>query len=151
MSDLQDHEPPVKMLSKGGEERRRLLRSAVAGGAITCLALAGLWPVLDARAAPRLRPPGAVDEADFLAACIKCGQCVQVCPVEAIKLADALDGAGIGAPYIVARDQACDFSCDATQCVLACPTEALTHRLTKKEEVTMGVARLAAPDRRARL
>ncbi|MBL8573740.1 MAG: 4Fe-4S dicluster domain-containing protein [Hyphomicrobiaceae bacterium] len=136
-----------KRLTKGGEERRQILRSVVAGSAITCLALAGLLPQMAARANPRLRPPGAIFEEDFLAACIKCGQCVQVCPVEAIKLADATDGVGIGTPFINARDQACDFSCDATQCVLACPTEALTHKLTRKEEVTMGKARLAAPDK----
>ena len=28
----------------------------------------------------RLRPPGAINEKDFLALCIKCGQCLQVCP-----------------------------------------------------------------------
>jgi ferredoxin-type protein NapG len=52
---------------------------------------------------------------------------VQVCPVNAIKLADLVDGFGVGAPYIAARDQACDFSCDAVQCILACPTGALTY------------------------
>ena len=96
--------------------------------------------------AARLRPPGALAEKAFLASCIKCGQCVQVCPVEAIKLADAGDGFGIGVPYIDARAQACDFSCDAVQCVLACPTGALTHEIDKKEQVRMGLARLDRPD-----
>jgi ferredoxin len=54
-------------------------------------------------------------------------QCVQVCPVAAIKLADLVDGIGVGAPYIDARAQACDFSCDAVQCILACPTGSLTY------------------------
>ncbi|MBZ8134324.1 4Fe-4S ferredoxin [Afifella sp. IM 167] len=94
---------------------------------------------------PRLRPPGALAEEDFLAACIKCGQCVQVCPVEAIELGDFLDGFGNGVPHIEARAQACDFSCDAVQCVLACPTGALTHLLNTKEEVKMGKAVLANP------
>ena len=70
---------------------------------------------------------GALDEKDFLSSCIKCGQCVQVCPVEAIKLADLVDGMGVGTPYIDAREQACDFSCDAVQCILACPTGSLTY------------------------
>ena len=47
--------------------------------------------------------------------------------MQAIKLADLIDGFGVGAPYIDARDQACDFSCDAVQCILACPTGALTY------------------------
>ncbi len=93
-----------------------------------------------------LRPPGALAEKDLLAACIKCGQCVQVCPVEAIFLADGEGGLGIGVPYIDARKQACDFSCDATQCILACPTGALSHDIDKKEQVNMGVARLARPN-----
>jgi len=35
-----------------------------------------------------LRPPGAVEEKEFLGLCIKCGQCLQVCPYHSIKLAD---------------------------------------------------------------
>lgn len=98
----------------------------------------------------RLRPPGALkdllDEQRFLASCIKCGQCVQVCPVEAIKLADLGDGFGIGTPFIEAREQACDFSCDGLQCVLACPTGALTHEINYPAESRMGFARLSRPD-----
>jgi len=36
----------------------------------------------------RLRPPGSVDEHEFLGLCIKCGQCLQVCPYHSIKLSD---------------------------------------------------------------
>jgi ferredoxin-type protein NapG len=94
----------------------------------------------------RLRPPGALAEEAFLGACIKCGQCVQVCPVLAIELADAGDGFGVGVPFIDAREQACDFSCDALSCILACPTGALSHALKQKEEVRAGLARLARPE-----
>jgi len=128
------------------EERRRLLRSVAVGGVVACASLLGLAGHKMAKAEPRLRPPGALDEEDFLAACIKCGQCVQVCPVDAIRLGDIDQLLGNGVPYIVARAQACDFSCDATQCVLACPTGALSHLLDKKEQSRMGVAKLAAPD-----
>jgi len=93
----------------------------------------------------RLRPPGALVEDRFLSACIKCGQCVQVCPVEAIKLADIDEGFGIGVPYIDARKQACDFSCDGLQCVLACPTGALTHDVDYPAQVNMGKAKLPMP------
>jgi ferredoxin-type protein NapG len=67
--------------------------------------------------------------------------------VEAIKLADMADGFGVGTPYIVPRTQACDFSCDALQCVLACPTGSLTHQINYPREVHIGLARLARPER----
>lgn len=135
-----------KRLAKGGEERRKVLRSIVVGGLVGCAALGGLLQHRFAHAAQRLRPPGALDETDFLAACIKCGQCVQVCPIEAIHLGDLTEGLGNGVPFIAARDQACDFSCDATQCILACPTGALSHTIDKKEQVRMGVAELVVAD-----
>jgi ferredoxin-type protein NapG len=102
----------------------------------------GYLPLVYART-PRLRPPGALEEKDFLASCIKCGQCVQVCPVAAIKLADIDDGFGVGVPYIDAREQACDFSCDAVQCILACPTGSLTYTSRRSLDVPAPLARQA--------
>jgi ferredoxin-type protein NapG len=135
----------IRRLSRKQEERRRFLRAA-----LTLIALVVLQPLavlpLARRARARLRPPGALEEDRFLGACIKCGQCVQVCPVQALRLADIGDGVGMGAPYIEARDQACDFSCDALSCILACPTGALSHELGAKEEVQCGLARLARPE-----
>jgi ferredoxin-type protein NapG len=135
-----------KRSRKVDEERRRFLRSIAVGGAVTCVALASFAQHKVAHAGPRLRPPGALDEEAFLAACIKCGQCVQVCPIRAIHLGDLDEGLSNGVPYIAARDQACDFSCDATQCILACPTGALSHLIDKKEQVKMGVAKFVEPD-----
>lgn len=144
--DVSASPQPVKSSSRVDEARRRLLRSAAVGGVVACVSLLALLDHRVVKAEPRLRPPGALDEEDFLAACIKCGQCVQVCPVAAIRLGDLDQGIGNGVPYIVAREQACDFSCDATQCVLACPTGALSHLIDAKEQSRMGVARLVAPD-----
>jgi ferredoxin-type protein NapG len=133
---------------KRENERREFLRSAILTAGVVTASLAGLLPVVQG-ASSRLRPPGALkkllDEQEFFAACIKCGQCVQVCPVEAIKLADLDEGVGIGVPFIDAREQACDFSCDGLQCVLACPTGALTHDLDYPADTRMGFARLAHP------
>jgi ferredoxin-type protein NapG len=128
------------------EDRRRLLRSAFAVAALSATSLLGFEPIVQ-RWRNRLRPPGGIAEHEFLSACIKCGQCVQVCPVNAIRLADIDDGYGLGVPFIDPRAQACDFSCDAVQCILACPTGALAHDLSAKEQVRMGLARLAGPER----
>ena len=138
-------ERPAKPVSKirRATARRRFLRSALLAAGLVALGLAARIPV--ARASHRrLRPPGALDEADFLASCIKCGQCVQVCPVDAIVLADLADGYGVGVPYVDPREQACDFSCDAVQCVLACPTGALVYRRPAFLPTRDG-ARLARP------
>lgn len=87
----------------------------------------------------RLRPPGAVKEDDFLALCIKCGQCLQVCPYHSIKLADLAKGHGVGTPYIDALERGC-YLCKALPCVLACPSGALDHHTEKTVDVEMGIA-----------
>ena len=137
-----------KSFKRKAQSRRDFLRGSVLTLGVVGASLIGFVPVLQGSSF-HLRPPGALktpqDEQEFFAACIKCGQCVQVCPVEAIKLADLQDGFGIGVPYIDARAQACDFSCDGLQCVLACPTGALTHDLDYPADTRMGFARLARP------
>lgn len=133
---------PAMSLEKARKARRRFLRSLGLTGSVIGLSLLGYIPTTGARPL-RLRPPGALDESDFLSSCIKCGQCVQVCPVQAIKLGDLDDGFGVGVPFIDARSQACDFSCDAVQCILACPTGALTYKKPDFLGVRDG-ARLAA-------
>jgi len=139
---------PKRVVSKRHQqqERRRFLRSAAMTAGIVAVSLLGYIPVVKGWV-NRLRPPGALNEDRFLASCIKCGQCVQVCPVNAIKLMDLEAGFGNGTPYIDARAQACDFSCDGLQCVLACPTGTLTHDLNFPADTRMGVARLANPNK----
>ncbi len=135
--------PPVS-ISKRQTNRRRVLRTLLLTGGVLGAGLSGFLPLIYSQK-KRLRPPGALDEKDFLSSCIKCGQCVQVCPVSAIKLADLIDGMGVGVPYIDARTQACDFSCDAVQCVLACPTGSLTYHKPAFMPVRPGAALAAKP------
>jgi len=134
---IKNTKPPTRQQ----KARRQFLRTIVLGVGVVGVSLLGYIPVLG-RWRDRVRPPGALQEREFLSSCIKCGQCVQVCPVNAIHLADLDEGFGIGAPYIDTRKQACDFSCDGLQCVLACPTGALTHHINYSHETDMGVARV---------
>ena len=50
-----------------------------------------------------LRPPGALAERGFRSSCIKCGQCVQVCPYHSIYLLDITHLFDIGTPVIDAK------------------------------------------------
>lgn len=138
-----DSKPAVSIARKQ-TNRRRVLRTILLTGGVLGAAMSGFLPLVYSQK-KRLRPPGALDEKDFLASCIKCGQCVQVCPVQAIKLADLIDGVGVGVPMIDAREQACDFSCDAVQCILACPTGSLTYHKPEFLPVRSGAQLSAKP------
>lgn len=126
-------------------DRREFVKFSTLG--ILGLALGGgiiFSPYLQGRE-NRLRPPGAVDEKKFLALCIKCGQCLQVCPYHSIKLADMAKGLGIGTPYIDANERGC-YACEAVPCVLACPSGALDHHCEKPQDIHMGIAVLEFPN-----
>ena len=90
---------------------------------------------------PLLRPPGAHGEAEFLAACIRCNQCVAACPQECLLPAGIEHGLlALGTPHINARLVPCDLCQgeDRLQCIAACPTPALLP--TERRDVTMGLA-----------
>jgi ferredoxin-type protein NapG len=53
-----------------------------------------------------IRPPGALPEADFSAACIRCGLCVRDCPYDILHLAKPEEPMSTGTPYFVARQAA---------------------------------------------
>ena len=123
------------MKKKNSEINRRqfLISGAVALGSMAAIGVGVkyLQKSID-DGDPLLRPPGAVAEEDFIYACIKCGLCVQICPIQAIKLAGINETLSYGTPYIDARNQPCDFSCDSLQCAETCPTAALNFKQYKK-------------------
>lgn len=129
--------------------RRQVLQGATsactaslitAGAAL--LALPGM-----ARPAQALRPPGALAEAQFLGACIRCGLCVRDCPPQNLRLSDWgstltrdwASNVAVGTPYFEARKVPCEM-CEDIPCVKACPTGALDHKLTDINQARMGVA-----------
>lgn len=82
-----------------------------------------------------LRPPGAVAEERFMALCIRCSRCLEVCPYGSVKRAGW--GGRIGTPFVLPESKAC-YLCMA--CSRLCPTGALDNRLREPEEVRMGKA-----------
>lgn len=86
-----------------------------------------------------LRPPGALDEKNFLSACIRCGLCVEACPYDTLKLARWFEGAATGTPFFTARTIPCEM-CEHIPCVKACPSGSLDHNLTDITQSKMGIA-----------
>jgi len=123
------------------EQKRRKFMKQVAGLGVLGLASAGgIWAAKDFKPdKARLRPPGAVPEDQYLTMCIKCGQCLQVCPYDSILLEDYDGKAGVGTAYIAPLERGC-YLCEAFPCVLACPTGALDHEANVIEKVHMGMA-----------
>lgn len=104
---------------------------AVAVGGIMTLVMA---PVK--KTSPSLlRPPGAGTDAEFLAQCIRCGQCIEVCPEKALLAGEAKFGLSLGTPYFIPREAPCTLCMD---CPEVCPTGAL--KPLPMEEVRIGVA-----------
>lgn len=91
------------------------------------------------RPAWAIRPPGALEEADFTSACVRCGLCVRDCPYKTLRLADLASPVATGTPYFIARDIPCEM-CEDIPCVVACPTGALDKDLTKIDKARMGIA-----------
>ena len=92
-----------------------------------------------ALAADAIRPPGALDEDDFLAACTRCGICVRDCPYDILKLAALGDEVATGTPYFTARTNPCEM-CEDIPCVVNCPTGALDPAMTDINKSKMGLA-----------
>ncbi|TWH47189.1 4Fe-4S dicluster domain-containing protein [Sporomusa sp. KB1] len=84
-----------------------------------------------------LRPPGALNEPEFLAICLRCGKCAEVCPQRAIKIGQGNSGLAIGTPYLMPREAACDL---CLNCIGVCSSGAL--RSVEKANVRMGLAEI---------
>ncbi len=125
--------------------RRAVLGSLVAGIAFSPLArTAG---IVDSDHDPLLmRPPGSVSEIDFLSKCIRCGECMKVCPTNVIQPTLFEAGLeGLWTPVLIMKMGYCEYSC--VLCSTVCPTGAIqllteARKLGKdgKKPVSIGTA-----------
>ena len=124
-------------------------------GALAGLAVGAAIPGLAAAAQvfrPRqvdpylLRPPGAGDENTFLDLCVRCGECMKVCPTGVLQPAVFESGLeGIFSPRLMFRhvfeQTYCEYAC--TLCGQVCPSGAIP-RLTEAAKLRrpIGLAHL---------
>jgi len=105
--------------------RRQFLTATISGAAVIPMlrvsaSLGSNWnPAV-------VRPPGALPENEFLSRCIKCGQCMRICPTNVIHPAGLEGGIeGLWTPALNFRigTSGCQFNCIA--CGHLCPTAAI--------------------------
>ena len=105
--------------------RREFLTAAVSGAAIIPLLRIGGNPGPDWNS-QLVRPPGSLPEPQFLSRCIKCGQCMRICPTNVIHPAGLTGGLeGLWTPVLNFRigTSGCQHNCIA--CGNLCPTAAI--------------------------
>jgi polyferredoxin len=115
--------------------RRTMIASGVAGAAVIPAMRVANWPDR-AYSEKVIRPPGSVEEREFLERCIRCAECMKVCPNNALHPAFFEAGLeGLWTPILIPRIGYCEFSC--VLCGQVCPTGAI-QKITEKEKMGIG-------------
>ena len=94
-----------------------------------------------------IRPPGALSEDEFLKRCIKCGQCMRICPTNVLQPAGMEFGLEtLWTPVLNNRigTSGCQLNC--TACSYVCPTSAI-RPITLSEKLGLGEFAEAGPIR----
>ena len=120
-------------------ERRQMLLAGLAGAGTAMVTLTGLGLRRNDNAPGQIhpsgliRPPGAVPENEFLARCIRCGECMKACPTNTLQPMGL--AAGIEAffsPKVTPRRGPCEPLCNI--CGEVCPTGAI-RALAAEEKI----------------
>ena len=84
-----------------------------------------------------IRPPGSVEEQEFLERCIKCDQCINVCPTNVLQPATLEEAGveGLWTPVMNFNIGHCQLKC--TLCSEVCPTGAI-RKITVEEKMGKG-------------
>lgn len=113
-------EDPVPQRWNQPVARRTVLGIATGAGLAVTARIAGH------SASRPLRPPGAIDEPEFLGVCVRCGNCIRACPTHIIEPSLGHRGpAGLLTPILRFRENYCLVDC--TKCMAVCPSGALVR------------------------
>ncbi|MEO0226118.1 MAG: 4Fe-4S binding protein [candidate division WOR-3 bacterium] len=87
-----------------------------------------------------IRPPGSIPEELFIDACIRCGECVKICPTNGLQPVLLQRGfGGLFTPQLIPRIGGCERNCNG--CGQVCPTGAIRKlELKEKDFVKIGTA-----------
>ncbi len=87
-----------------------------------------------------LRPPGSLEETEFLKRCVRCGECMKVCITNGLQPAFLEAGfEGLWSPRLIPRMGYCEYRC--TLCGQVCPSGAIRRLpLEEKTQVKIGLA-----------
>jgi len=119
--------------------RRSFVQSAAAGLLLATTVKTGLSEPKNIEGR-FIRPPGSLPEPEFLARCIRCGECMKVCKTNGLQPAFLEAGFnGLWSPHLVPRHGACEEKCN--MCGMVCPTQAIRALpLPEKQFVKIGTA-----------
>ena len=135
------HSPLLKpAMRQGYDPTRRQMLLSLAGTAAG-ISLAGIETIQRRQPARMIRPPGAT-LTDFTSVCMRCGECVRVCPTQGLQ-PSLFEGGwqNVFTPHLVPRLGYCSFTCDA--CIQVCPTGAIpTITLEEKQRIPIGLANI---------
>jgi polyferredoxin len=131
-------------------DRRRVLGALGAGLAMVAIPKAALGAkrtdategVLKLSSNRLVRPPGSRAEPEFVAACVRCAECMKVCPTNTLQPAVGEGGLeALGTPVIVARAGPCTQPCNL--CGEVCPVQAIEpFTIEEKTHLYVGTASL---------
>jgi polyferredoxin len=87
-----------------------------------------------------IRPPGAQAEANLLASCARCDECLKVCPTNVLQPAAFEAGlVGMFTPRLDFTRAYCEWTC--AECGKVCPTQSIAKLdLPTKQQAVIGVA-----------
>ena len=118
--------------------RRQFLQSFAIGAAAIVILSTNMR--LRIRNSRLIRPPGIKAEEEFLSKCLRCSECMKVCPTNGLQPVQTDAGLeGWWTPGLMPRLGHCDYGCNA--CGQVCPSGAIPPlTLEQKRQAVIGTA-----------